>query len=56
MTTEKLKQRQEAGEAVEKAMIEFMIQFSPTMELKVVDIVQIASHARRIAFERFSEV
>lgn len=55
MNSEDLKRRQQAGERVEKDMIAFMIQFHPTHELRVSDLIAIASHARRLAFDHFSE-
>jgi hypothetical protein len=51
-----LKKRQEAGQEVERLMIEFLIQYHPTHDLKVADVIQIAHHARRLAFDLFSEI
>lgn len=51
----KLRKRQEAGQAVEKQMVEFLMQFNPARELKVCDVQFIAGRARRLAFDLFSE-
>jgi hypothetical protein len=48
--------RQLAGERVERAMLEFLMQFIPARELKVSDVQTIAAMARSKAFEAFSEV
>lgn len=50
-----LKQRQEAGQEVERQLLAFLLQFAPAHELKVGDVKQIAGHARRLAFDIFSE-
>lgn len=51
-----LKQRQEAGEQVERQMINFLMQFDPAGELKVSDIKVIANRARSLAFGLFSDL
>jgi len=51
-----LNARQEAGQEVEKQMLEFLLQFAPAHELKVGDVKVIAGHARRLAFDIFSEL
>lgn len=48
--------KQEAGAEVERRMIAFLMQFIPAEELKLADIKQIASQARRAAFDCFLEV
>ena len=48
--------RQQAGMEVERKMLEFLMQWSPADEMKIVDVKQIAFFARRIAFEAFSPV
>lgn len=56
MKDETLKLRQQAGEKVERQMLEFLMQFSPAGELKLSDAKVIAFHARSLAFENFSEL
>lgn len=51
-----LKQRQEAGEEVERKMVDFLMQFDPAGELKVSDVKVIALHARSLAFGLFSDL
>jgi hypothetical protein len=48
------KRRQEAGETVEREMLEFLLQYAPAQELKVSDIQMIARAACSIAFAAFS--
>lgn len=48
-----LEQRQAAGAAVEKQLVDFMLQFHPTHELRVSDVLTIAGAALRIAFDAF---
>lgn len=48
-----LKTRQQAGEDVEKLMLDFLLQYTPAQELKVADVKAIAFHARSIAFDCF---
>jgi hypothetical protein len=48
-----LKAKQEAGAAVERSMIDFLLQFQPARELKICDAQLIADHARRLAFDHF---
>lgn len=50
-----LEQKQAAGAEVQKEMLEFMMQFAPTHQLKVGDVWQIAFHARTAAFNAFSK-
>jgi len=50
-----LKRRQEAGARFEQKMLDFLLQYNPTHDLKVIDVIAIASAARRLAFEEFSE-
>lgn len=54
--TDNLKQRQAAGEEVERQMIEFLIQFDPARDMKVSDVKTIANYARGLAFNYFSAV
>lgn len=49
-----LKARQEAGAAVEKKMLEFLVEFEPAGNLKLSDAKCIARFARTYAFEAFS--
>lgn len=56
MSDQTLKLRQEAGEVVERKMLEFLLQFYPAHELKVIDVLRIAGHARSAAFAAFSEI
>lgn len=49
-----LEKRQGAGVEVERRMIQFLMQYDPTRELKVCDVQQIALHARKVAFDEFS--
>lgn len=56
MDSKTLKQRQEAGERVEKEMLEFMLQYTPAQELQVRNILDIAFRARGVAFDAFSEI
>jgi len=50
-----LKRRQEAGARFEQKMLDFLLQYNPTHDLKVIDVIAIASAARLLAFEEFSE-
>lgn len=50
-----LEARQRAGQEVERLMTDFMIQFRPCEKLLVGDLIQIAAHARRLAFDLFSD-
>lgn len=50
-----LEARQRAGQAIERDMIEFIMQFAPAEKLRVCDVQQIAAHARRLAFDHFSD-
>lgn len=50
-----LKRRQEAGQEVERKMLDFLLGFSPTDVLSVGDVKVIAGHARGLAFDIFSE-
>jgi len=49
-----LEARQRAGQEVERRMTEFMLQFAPCEKLLVGDVIQIAAHSRRLAFDLFS--
>ena len=49
-----LKRRQEAGEQVERKMMDILLQFTPAQVLKVCDVKFIAGAARACAFEAFS--
>ena len=53
---ETLKRRQEAGQSVERGMLDFLVQFTPAHEMKLGDVMLIAAHARRLAFNEFSEI
>lgn len=48
-----LVRRRKAAQEVEKKMIEALIGFTPTQELKVGDILFIARHAMTVAFDAF---
>lgn len=48
-----LKAKQAAGAVVEKAMLDFLMQFQPARELKICDAQTIANYARRVAFDNF---
>ena len=51
-----LEARQKAGQAVERDLMQFMIfQCKPCEKLLVGDLLQIAEHARRLAFDHFSD-
>jgi hypothetical protein len=52
--SESLKPRQQASGIVEKQMIVFLMQFTPTQALTVADVKIIAEQARNISFEAFS--
>lgn len=49
-----LKQRQQAAEVVEKATLDFLMQFEPAERLTVGDAKVIARRAARLAFDAFS--
>lgn len=51
-----LKQRQQAGEEVERKMLDFLMQFDAARELKVGDVKMIAEQARLLAFGLFSDL
>lgn len=51
-----LEKRQAAGIEVERKMLDFLMQYGPARELKVVDVQQIAYHARQYAFDSFADV
>lgn len=49
-----LEKRQKAGQAVEAQMLKVLLGFYPAHELKVSDIIFIASAAQAAAFDAFS--
>lgn len=51
-----LKARQEAGQRVEKKMMEYLLQFSSADDLTVSTIKHISFLARQAAFEEFSKI
>lgn len=56
MADDNLKPRQQAGENIEHRMLGFLMQFDPARTLTVADVKTIATAARTMAFEEFSEV
>lgn len=53
MADDNLKRCQQASMGVEEAMLERLLGFTPTHELKVADVLYIAREARAIAFDLF---
>lgn len=49
-----LKRRQQAGEAVEKGMIEYLVQYGPG-SMSLGEVKAIAGHARNLSFDLFSK-
>ena len=48
---DRLKEAQKLGEDVENKMLDFLMQYEPTQELKVCDVKLIAHRARLLAFD-----
>jgi hypothetical protein len=51
MTNEQLKTRQDECEALEKKMIEYMLQYDACQKMTIGDVKYIASLARSLAFD-----
>lgn len=51
-----LKKLQDAGQQVERDMLQFLLQYDPANVLTLADAKQIAGRARRLAFDQFSEL
>lgn len=51
-----LKQRQDAGTRVEQRMLEILMGFEPTCELKIREAQFIARMARQFAFDEFEKI
>jgi hypothetical protein len=53
---QRLKQRQDAGTRVEERMLQTLLSFEPTGELKIRDAQFIARMAKQFAFDEFEKI